>query len=160
MYWKFTLLALGAAAFLFAANGTPANAESKQTFDAWFAANTESKQNFDAASLYRSSCAPCHGISGDGRGPLAGSLKNKVPPLNNLADRYSDIYFPERFLIEVIDGRKNMPPHGSRGMPIWGKQFGLLKNPQTGGEDAVEDNVAARQKIEALVNYIRSIQIR
>lgn len=160
MYWKFTVLALGAAVFWFTANGPPANAESSQTFDAWFAANAESKQNFDAATLYRSSCAPCHGISGDGRGPSAGSLKNKVPPLNNLADRYSSLYFPERFLIEVIDGRKNMPPHGTREMPIWGKQFGLMKNPQTGAEKAVADNVAARQKIEALVNYIRSIQIR
>lgn len=165
MCLKFRSLALGAAMFWFAASGAAANAESKQTFDAWFAANgtaanAESKQNFDAASLYQSSCAPCHGTSGDGRGPLAGSLKNKVPPLNNLADRYSDIYFPERFLIEVIDGRKNMPPHGTREMPIWGKKFGLLKDPQTGGEEAVADNVAARQKIEALVNYIRSIQIR
>lgn len=160
MYWKFTALALGASVFWFAANGPPANAESSQTFDAWFAANAESKQNFDAATLYRSSCAPCHGISGDGRGPSAGSLKSKVPPLNNLADRYSSLYFPERFLIEVIDGRKNMPPHGTREMPIWGKQFGLMKNPQTGGEKAVADNVASRQKIEALVNYIRSIQIR
>ena len=34
MCCKFTLLALGAAMFWFAASGTPANAESKQTFDA------------------------------------------------------------------------------------------------------------------------------
>lgn len=165
MGWKFTLLALGAAIFWFAANDIGARAESKQTFDAWVAANgtaanAENKENFDAASLYRSSCAPCHGISGDGRGPLAVTLKSKVPPLNNLADRYSEIYFPERFLIEVIDGRKNMQSHGEREMPIWGKQFGLLKGTQTNGEEAVTDNAAARQKIEALVNYIRSIQIR
>jgi len=165
MSCKFTWLALGAAVVWFVTNGTAANAESKQNFDAWFAANgtaanAESKQNFDAASLYRSSCAPCHGISGDGRGPLARSLKSKVPALNNLADRYSAAFFPERFLIEVIDGRKNMPPHGTREMPIWGKQFGLLNSTQTLGEEALFDNAAARQKIEALVDYIRSIQIR
>ncbi len=165
MFGKFTVLALGAAVLWGAADGAGAGAENRQTSDAWFAANstnanTENKQNFDAESLYRSSCAPCHGVSGDGRGPLAASLKTEVPPLNNLADRYSEIYFPERFLIEVIDGRKNMRSHGEREMPIWGRQFGLLKGTQTSGEAAVADNAAARQKIEALVDYIRSIQIR
>ena len=165
MYWKFPLLALGAAVFWFAANDTGTRAESEQNFDAWFAANgtaanAESKENFDAESLYLSSCSQCHGISGDGRGPLAASMKSKVPPLNNLADRYSGIYFPERLLIEVIDGRKNMPSHGKREMPIWGKRFGQFNRPQTNGEDGVADLAAARQKIEALVEYIRSIQIR
>jgi len=162
---KFTMLVLGAAVFWLAANDAGARAENSSTFDAWFAANgtaanAESKENFDAASLYRSSCAPCHGISGDGRGPSAASLKTKVPPLNNLADRYSGIYFPEYFLIKVIDGRKKLPSHGEREMPIWGKQFGLLKGTRTNGEEAVADDAAARQKIEALVEYIRSIQIR
>lgn len=159
------MLALGAAVLGVAAVHTVARAENTQTSDAWFAANsttanTAGKESFDAASLYRSSCAPCHGVSGDGRGPLAASLKTVVPPLNNLADRYSEIYFPERFLIEVIDGRKRMQSHGERQMPIWGRQFGLLKDTQTSDEATVADDAAARQKIEALVDYIRSIQIR
>lgn len=162
---KFTVLAVGAVVFWIAANNGGAQAESVPTFDTWLAANgiaanAESKESFDAASLYRSSCAPCHGVSGDGRGPLAASLKTKVPSLNNLADRYSEVYFPERFLIEVIDGRKSMQSHGEREMPIWGKQFGLLKGPLSNNGEAVGDNAAARQKIEALVEYIRSIQIR
>ena len=162
---KFTMLALGVAVFWFAANDAGAHAENSSTFDAWFAANsttanTAGKQNFDAASLYRSSCASCHGISGDGQGPSAASLKTKVPPLNNLADRYSGIYFPEYFLIKVIDGRKNMPSHGEREMPIWGRQFGLLKGTQASGQAAAAGDAAARQKIEALVDYIRTIQIR
>lgn len=160
MSCKFTLLALGVAAFWFVTSSAGASAESRQNFDAWFAANSENKQNFDAASLYRSSCAPCHGISGDGRGPSAASLKSKVPALNNLADRYSAGYFPERFLIEVIDGRKSLSAHGEREMPIWGKQFGFVKGAHTRGDKETANNAAARQKIEALVNYIRSIQIR
>lgn len=165
MFCKFSLLVLGAAVFWFAANGTDARAESEQNFDAWFAANgtaanAENKQNFDAESLYMSSCSPCHGVSGDGRGPLAASMKSKVPSLNNLADRYSGIYFPERFLIEVIDGRKNMPSHKNREMPIWGKKFGLFNRMQTNREESVADRAGARHKIEALVAYIRSIQIR
>jgi cytochrome c553 len=165
MFRRFRLLALGAVVLLCAANGPDAHAESDQNFDAWFAANgfatnAESKENFDAESLYMSSCAPCHGISGDGRGPLAASIESQVPPLNNLADRYSDFYFPERYLIEVIDGRKNMPSHTKREMPIWSNIFGLSKRMQADGEEGGVDLAAARQKIEALVAYIRSIQIR
>ncbi len=165
MCWKLTLLALGAAVFWFAADDAGAGAASEQDIDAWFAAhsttaNAEGKENFDAESLYLSSCSPCHGISGDGKGQLATSLKTKVPALNNLAVRYSGLYFPERFLIEVIDGRRNMQSHGNREMPIWGKRFGLLKGTQTKSGDAVADSAATRQKIEALVEYIRSIQIR
>ena len=139
-------MALGVAVFWFAASDTGTRAESERNFDAWFAANIGGKENFDAECLYLSSCSPCHGISGDGSGPLAASLKSKVPPLNNLADRYSGIYFPERFLIEVVDGRKNMPSHVTREMPIWGKQFGLFNGTQTGGGAADADIAAARQK--------------
>ena len=157
-FWS--LLFLAAAILWSATCGTAAGAESHQNFDAWFAANAENKQDFDAASLYRSSCAPCHGKSGGGSGPLSGSLKTTVPALNNLADRYSSGYFPERFLIEVIDGRKSLSAHGEREMPIWGRQFGFVKGARTRGDRETANDAAARQKIEALVDYIRSFQIR
>lgn len=159
------MLAMVAAVFWFTASDSSKAAGSKQDIDAWFsahgtAANAGGKENFDAESLYLSSCSPCHGVSGDGRGPLAASLKRKVPALNNLADRYSGLYFPERFLIEVIDGRRNMGSHVKREMPIWSERFGLMKGTQTGGRGPAAGDAAARQKIEALVEYIRSIQIR
>ena len=159
------MLAMGAAVFWFTASSTGKAVESEQDIDAWFvghgtAANAEGKENFDAESLYLSSCSPCHGISGDGRGPLAASLKSKVPALSNLADRYSGLYFPERFLIEVIDGRRKMGSHVKREMPIWSERFGLMKGTQTKGGGPAASDAAARQKIEALVEYIRSIQIR
>lgn len=159
------MLAMGAAVFWFTVSNTGKAADSEQDIDAWFAAhgaaaNAGGKENFDAESLYLSSCSPCHGISGDGSGPLAASLKSKVPALNNLADRYSGLYFPERFLIEVIDGRRNTGSHVKRDMPIWSERFGLVKGPQTGGGGTAPDDAVARQKIEALVEYIRSIQIR
>ncbi|MGI9515315.1 MAG: c-type cytochrome [Anderseniella sp.] len=154
-----------AAVSWFAASDTGKAAEGEQDIDAWFsaygaAANAEGKENFDAESLYLSSCSPCHGVSGDGMGPLAASLKGKVPALNNLAVRYSGLYFPERFLIEVIDGRKYMGSHVKRDMPIWSERFGLIKGTQASGGGPATSDAAARQKVEALVEYIRSIQIR
>lgn len=160
MSCRFETLALAAAVIWCLSHGAAAGAESRQNLDAWFATNSANKQNFDAASLYRSSCAPCHGISGDGTGPLHGSLKTQAPALNDLADRYSSGYFPERFLIEVIDGRKSLAAHGEREMPIWGKRFGFVKGARTRGDRETSNNTAARQKIEALVEYIRSFQIR
>lgn len=160
MPFRFAVLTLAAAVFWLVSHSTGANADSTHNFDARFAPNTEGKQNFDAASLYRSSCAPCHGASGDGSGEMAASLKTPVPALNNLADRYSSGYFPERFLIEVIDGRKSLSAHGAREMPIWGRHFGFVKSARTRGDRETPSNAAARQKIEALVEYIRSIQIR
>ncbi len=162
---KLTLLMLGTALFCFVAAGAGTGAEGEQDLDAWFAghgtaANAEGKRNFDAESLYLSSCSPCHGISGDGRGPLAEGLKTKVPALNDLARRYSGLYFPERFLIEVIDGRRNVGSHVKREMPIWSRRFGLVKGALSGSGGSAAEDAAARQKIEALVEYIRSIQIR
>ncbi len=160
MSCNFKILVLAAAVFWYPGHSGVAGAENQQNFDSWFAPNSTNKQNFDAASLFRSSCAPCHGMSGDGNGPLAASLDRTAPALNDLADRYSAGYFPERFLIEVIDGRKSLAAHGEREMPIWGKQFGFVKGPQTRGDKENTNDAAARQKIEALVDYIRSIQIR
>ncbi len=160
MSCRFALVTLTAAVFWLVSQGSGANADSTQNLDTWFAPNIEGKQNFDAASLYRSSCAPCHGASGDGSGEMAASLKTPVPALNDLADRYSSGYFPERFLIEVIDGRKSLAAHGAREMPIWGRQFGFVKGAHTRGDRETPSNAAARQKIEALVEYIRSFQIR
>ncbi len=159
------MLAIGAAVFWFTVSSTGKAADSEQDIDAWFArhgtaANADGKENFDAESLYLSSCSPCHGISGDGRGPLTASLKGKVPALNNLAERYSGLYFPERFLIEVIDGRRNTGSHVKRDMPIWSERFGLVRGTQTRGGGSAPDDAAARQKIEALVGYIRTIQVR
>ncbi|MEM9473410.1 MAG: c-type cytochrome [Pseudomonadota bacterium] len=165
MGWRFSHLAMVVALLCSAASGAVTGAEGEQDLDAWFsghgtAANAQGKQNFDAESLYQSSCSPCHGVSGDGRGPLAESLGTKVPALNNLAERYSGLYFPERFLIEVIDGRRNLGSHVKREMPIWSERFGLVRGSQAKGVAAAAADAAARQKIEALVEYIRSIQIR
>lgn len=160
MSCKVKIVALAAAVVWFVGSARVAGADNWESFDAWFAPNTAEKQDFDAASLFRSSCAPCHGMSGDGDGPLGASLKSTAPALNNLADRYGSGYFPERFLLEVIDGRKSLAAHGQREMPIWGKRFGFVKGARTRGDREKADNAAARQKIEALVEYIRSFQIR
>jgi mono/diheme cytochrome c family protein len=47
------------------------------------------------SDLFRAHCAPCHDENGDGLGPLAPALKNKVPDLRVLAANNKGI-FPDR----------------------------------------------------------------
>jgi mono/diheme cytochrome c family protein len=76
-------------------------------------------------SEFQSSCATCHGIDGEGKGPLSTQLK--VPPtdLTVLAKKNNGV-FPFEAVYEVIDGRKEVAAHGTRDMPIWGNRFANL----------------------------------
>ena len=70
------------------------------------------------AELYRRYCAACHGISGQGDGPVARALVTRPTDLTR-ADAYGDV----GSLMEVIDGRRAVAAHGAREMPVWGASF-------------------------------------
>ena len=59
--------------------------------------------------------------------------------------------FPTSLLIEVIDGRRQLPAHGAREMPVWGITFQTL-DLDTNQEPEVE------RRIHDLVAYLESIQ--
>ena len=67
-------------------------------------------------ALYRRNCASCHGISGHGDGPAAGSLVVRPTDLTRLRLSVQD-------LMQVIDGRTAVQAHGSSEMPVWGEIF-------------------------------------
>jgi mono/diheme cytochrome c family protein len=119
------------------------------------AAFADAKSDFDSQALFRSSCAPCHGVGGDGDGPVAAALATKIKPLSTLAERHGG-EFPAEYVYGVIDGRNEVKAHGTRVMPVWGTYFGLQH--QMAGTDAAATEAATHQKIEALVEYIRSLQ--
>jgi len=102
---------------------------------------------YDGRNLYLGYCASCHGRTGAGDGPVAGSMSFKMEDLRTLETREG--VFPADRLREVIDGRTLRSVHGTSDMPVWGWQFYLA-------EDS-EEQVAAR--IDALVEYLRSIQL-
>ena len=68
------------------------------------------------AALYRRHCASCHGVSGRGDGPAAGSLTVRPTDLTQLRTSVQD-------LMQVIDGRTAVQAHGSSEMPVWGEVF-------------------------------------
>src|SRR5208283_6105234 len=80
--------------------------------------------------LYMRNCASCHGVKGDGRGPVAVLLKTPPADLRLLGERYGNP-LPEDQIARFIDGRADVKAHGPRDMPVWGDK--VWQNPEGQG---------------------------
>ena len=103
------------------------------------------------------SCAACHGESARGDGPVAELLLVKPPDLTSIRKRH-DGKFPAPWVYQVIDGRNEMRPHGSKEMPIWGDRYRAdalrgLPLPLNVGADAI-----VHGRILSLIFYLELIQ--
>ena len=94
-------------------------------------------------------CAVCHGPGAKGDGPFANMMKTKPSDLTQLAKQNKG-EFPFGHAYDTIDGRNMLVAHGTRDMPIWGKE---LKGAGLGGETGLRG-----QLVETLI-YLRSIQV-
>jgi len=97
---------------------------------------------------YESSCAACHGQNGKGDGPVSAELKTKPSDLTLIAKKNGGV-FPTAVLYRIIDGRRTVRGHGTYEMPVWG--FVFL---HSDSEDV------ARNRILAVIDYLKSIQLR
>jgi len=106
----------------------------------------ESVAGNDVFTFY---CASCHGRSGGGDGPVAGSLKVPPPDLRLLA-RHNRGEFPRsRVEAFVTHGAgASSPAHGTSDMPVWGPVFRGLGDTDT----------LSRVRVANLVQYLDSIQ--
>ena len=91
----------------------------------------------------------CHGMDAKGRGPAAPAMK--VPPtdLTRLAQRGGG-KFSAADIRQVIEGRTELPAHGSREMPIWGEVFRALES----------DSVMRNLRMKNLIDYLESLQVK
>jgi len=115
------------------------------------AARAQDFSGYSGAQLYTRFCASCHGAKGYGDGPVAATFKVIVPDLTRIARRQGGA-FPEEQVRKIIDGRKTMPPHGSREMPVWGFEF-YGQNADKPDPQRRTDEMVAR-----LTEYLRSMQ--
>lgn len=83
----------------------------------------------DGRIIFRDYCAACHGVHGNGDGPVAPVLNTKVPQLTTLAQRNGGA-FPAARVRGVIAGDEVRTAHGSREMPIWGPIFHRIEYDQ------------------------------
>jgi mono/diheme cytochrome c family protein len=102
---------------------------------------------------YREYCRSCHGADGVGNGPAARALARQPADLTRIAERRKGT-FNSVEVAALIDGRIDIPAHGSREMPVWGSVFS-----KEAGDDSLGDEIV-RGRLLMLVEYLRSIQRR
>ena len=109
---------------------------------------------------FREFCTQCHGPTGVGNGPTAAILKKKPANLTLLAKNNGGV-FPEAEVKDYITGTKFIESHGTREMPLWGNQFRYraISSSQAGYAPAATPQ-QVNAKINRLVEYVRSIQVR
>jgi len=101
-------------------------------------------------ALYLTYCASCHGVNGDGKGPVAPSLSTAPANLRLLSERYGNPLSEDQ-IARFIDGRADVKAHGPRDMPVWGKRVWAYPEGK-GTRGQVKGGIAA------LVAYLQSIQ--
>jgi mono/diheme cytochrome c family protein len=81
------------------------------------------QQSTDPGRLeYEKGCIGCHGVDAKGGGVHTPRLKNDPPDLTVLA-RANGGVLPIEKIYAVIDGRAQFQEHGTREMPIWGREY-------------------------------------
>ncbi len=73
---------------------------------------------------FDSHCAICHGLSGTGQGiePYWSYLSKTPPNLTSLSKNNGGV-FPFARVYQTIDGREQVQAHGTREMPVWGRDY-------------------------------------
>lgn len=113
--------------------------------------SAEDLMRYSGTDLYVRYCASCHGLRGEGDGPVAPFFKLQPPDLTRIARRRGG-EFPTDEIRKIIDGRTSLAAHGTRNMPVWGAEFSAAQEGNSPSE------VETRTLISRLVEYLRSIQ--
>lgn len=109
--------------------------------------------------LFDINCASCHGAYGKGDGPMVDLLRRRPPDLTQLAKKNRGV-LPMNRLFEVIEGGA-VSSHGTRDMPIWGREFRIEDAEYYREARGNYDSAAmVRARILMLLEYIDRIQVR
>ncbi len=105
-------------------------------------------ESLTGRDTYDRYCAGCHGRTGRGDGPVAGSLKTLVPDLTSMAERNAGVFPRERARAAIVNTERPITAHGSGDMPVWGWVFKVLE----------PSEVRAEVRIDNVVAYIETLQ--
>lgn len=112
----------------------------------------------DGKEDYMVYCAPCHGVSGLGDGPVSLELTKKPIDLTVIAKNDAG-RFDENKIKMIVDGRSMPRAHGTPEMPVWGRWFsfqatagGLLQEDRKTIEKQVDE------RLNNLIAYLKTIQ--
>lgn len=107
---------------------------------------------------YDSACAVCHGVTGKGDGPYAGIVDTRISDLTTLAKRNNGV-FPFQRVYEIIDGTETLKAHGTRDMPIWGREYRVQAG-EVNFEVPYDPEAYVRTRILALSEYVSRLQVK
>jgi len=138
-------LSFALAAVLFACAGWRAADTANAAGEQQPAILIESLAGHDSFERY---CAPCHGVTGRGDGPVASALRTRPADLTALARRNEGRFPRDRVRDFVTGSGRQLAAHGTTEMPVWGPLF-----------RAFETDARVRERIENLLTYIESIQV-
>lgn len=138
---------------------TLALAASATTALTWVAPVSAAENMTIGQQEFNSSCAACHGVEADGKGPMAGLMTVEVPDLTVLAKNNGGV-FPMERVYSVIDGRAEVAAHGTRDMPIWGARYKQMASEESANEllDDRTFSLMARARILAIVDFLYGLQ--
>lgn len=105
---------------------------------------------------YEANCASCHGLKAKGDGPTKPFLTQIVPDLSTLAKRNNGI-LPVSTMYDVIVGDKDVGSHGSRDMPVWGREYKIQAGERL-MEAQYDPEAYIRARVLAVIEYINRLQ--
>ena len=106
---------------------------------------------------YESNCIACHGKDLKG-GAYVDFLKVTPPDLSQLSRKNGGV-FPFDRVYGSIDGRQELKGHGSRDMPIWGKDY-QVKAAEYYVDMNYDPEAFIRTRIFALIDYLNRMQAK
>jgi mono/diheme cytochrome c family protein len=81
------------------------------------AVRADEAPDLSGPEMYQHFCAGCHGPRGRGNGPVARTLKAKVPDLSRIAARNGGSFDRAR-IRDIVDGTGLRDAHGTSEMPV------------------------------------------
>jgi mono/diheme cytochrome c family protein len=107
---------------------------------------------------YDGHCAICHGLSGTAKeeGAFLSLLSRTIPNLTTLSKNNNGV-FPFARVYQTIDGREQVQAHGTREMPVWGRDYMAMS---ANISPYYDHEAFARGKILALTEYVYRLQAK
>lgn len=104
---------------------------------------------------YKDNCARCHGADAKADGPDAQEKPGYHAADLTQISKHHGGRFRRQEIYDVIDGGKRLPGHYNFDslMPLWGLSFQLR-----GKQYSEESEAAVKRRINALLDYLESIQ--
>ena len=108
-------------------------------------------------SEYEANCILCHGKDLRG-GAYVDFLKATPMDLTQLSRKNGGV-FPVARVFDVIDGRQEVKSHGTRDMPIWGRDY-QIKAAEYYVDMPYDGEAYVRGRILALIEYLNRMQAK